>query len=117
MVENGLPVRLPDSIHSLFMNNIIHQCSLRHCSILAPSEQDRNPVLTPVRACGPVQEMSSKPIITPYNNSTAEETPQAWAALDAVKEGFLEEVTLKLRTDGWVGVHHGSGSRDSHAEG
>lgn len=33
------------------------------------------------------------------------------------REGFSEEVTLELRTKGWVGVHHCSDSKENHVEG
>lgn len=34
-----------------------------------------------------------------------------------VREAFSEEVTLELRTEGWVGVRYGSESGENHVEG
>lgn len=46
--------------------------------------------------------------------------PRVWPALEewgVIREAFSEEVVLKLRTEGWIGVRPGSESRENHGEG
>lgn len=43
----------------------------------------------------------------------------AWPAwgVGVVREAFLEEVTSKQRTEGWIGIHHDNASREKHVKG